>query len=379
MKLPPEVYLNIVQHVEMRADLCALCLVSRGFRTAAERVLYRALDTNEPSNTIMLCRVLAEKPRLSRLVTALAIYLDEEGQSDNGRNPQEQEEPSSSLSHYYWTSISRALRDTAGLRLLRVHLNGGIPINYAWILDGCSFQLHTFHCDFAWDVHLISFLITQRELTELHISDFDGNVPENLSISTHSLRQAHTLPRLSILDCTFTEAVGLLVPGRPVTHVKTCFSSSNRETRRVELALLLTDLRLSTQPIYSLTVADESYTSTFSLELLSSLVKAFGPTPQLRYLGPLALPVDGRERLIFYGYLARLRELRSAELDVSEWEPPPVSFAALRGLAREIQLYVPSITMLVFMRDLEPMVLRVVDGLWRLSSDITFDTVWRTV
>lgn len=369
--------MNIAQQVEIRADLCALCLVSRGFRTAAELVLYRALDTSEPSNTIMLSRVLAEQPRLSRLVTALAIYLDEEGQGYNRRNPHEQES-SSSLSHY-WSSISCALRNTASLRLLRVHLNGGIPINYAWVLDGCNFQLHTFYCDLAWDVHLISFLITQRELTDLHISDFDGDVPENLSISTHSLRQAHILPRLSILDCTFTEAVGLLVPGRPVTHVKTCFSSSNRETRRVELALLLTDLRLSTQPIYSLTVADESYTSTFSLELLSSLIKAFGPTPQLRYLGPLALPVDGNERLIFYGYLARLRELRSAELDVSEWEPPPVSFAALRGLAREIQLYVPSIVMLVFMRDLEPTVLRAVDGLWHLSSDITFDTVWRTV
>ena len=294
MKLPPEVLLNIAQHLERRADLCALCLVSRAFRTAAERVLYRSLDTNEPSNTIMLCRILAEQPRLSRLVTALAIYLDEEGQSDNRRNPQEQE-PSSSLSHYYWTSISRALRNTRSLRSLRVHLNGGISINYAWILEGCSFQLHMFHCDLAWDVHLISFLITQRELTDLHISDFDGNIPENLSINAHSLRQAHTLPRLSILDCTFTEAVGLFVPGRPMTHVKTCFSSSNRESRRVELALLFADLRLSTQSIYSLTVADDSYTSTFSLELLSSLVKAFGPTPQLKYLGPLALPVDGSE------------------------------------------------------------------------------------
>jgi hypothetical protein len=296
MKLPPEVYLNIAQHVERRADLCVLCLVSQAFRTAAEHVLYRKLDMSEPSSTIMLCQVLAEQPRLSRLVTALAIYLDEEGQleGDNGGNPQEQG-PSSSPSHSYWTSISNALRNTASLRSLRVHLDGGIPINYAWILDGCGFQLHTFHCDLAWDVHLVSFLTTQRELSDLYIADFDGDVPENVSISTHSLRQAHTLPRLSILDCTFTEAVGVLVPGRPVTHVKTCFSSSNRETRRVELALLLTDLRLSTQPIYSLTVADESYTSTFSLELLSSLVRAFGPTPQLSYLGPLALPVDGGE------------------------------------------------------------------------------------
>ncbi len=294
MKLPPEVFLNIAQHVERRADLCALCLVSRGYRTAVERVLYRTLDMSEPANTITLCRVLAEQPRLSRLVTALAIYLDEDGQDDNRRNPQEQR-LSSSPSHDYWTSISCALRNTPSLRLLRAYLNCGISINYTWILDGCSFQLHTFHCDLPWDVHLVSFLVTQRELTDLHISDFDGDLPENLSISTHSLRQAHTLPRLSILDCTFTEAAGVLVPGRPVTHVKTCFSSSNRETRRVELALLLADLRLSTQPIYSLTVADESYTSTFSLELLSSLVKAFGPTPHLRYLGPLALPVDGNE------------------------------------------------------------------------------------
>jgi hypothetical protein len=85
------------------------------------------------------------------------------------------------------------------------------------------------------------------------------------------------------------------------------------------------------------------------------------------------------QRLMFYGHLGRLRELRSVELDVSDWEPPPVSFAALRGLAREIHLYAPSISTLVFMRDLEPTVLRAVDGLWRLAGDISVDTVWRTV
>jgi hypothetical protein len=56
-----------------------------------------------------------------------------------------------------------------------------------------------------------------------------------------------------------------------------------------------------------------------------------------------------------------------------------VSFAALRGLAREIHLYVPSITTLVFMKDLEPTALRAVDGLWRLAGDITVEMVWRTV
>ena len=74
-----------------------------------------------------------------------------------------------------------------------------------------------------------------------------------------------------------------------------------------------------------------------------------------------------------------MRELRSAELDVSGWEPPPVSFAALRGLARELHLFVPSISLLVFVRDLEPTVLRFTDGIWRMTDDITVDTVWRAV
>ena len=85
------------------------------------------------------------------------------------------------------------------------------------------------------------------------------------------------------------------------------------------------------------------------------------------------------KRLVFYGLLARLRELRSVELDVSDWEPPPVSFTALRGLAREFHLFVPSIALLVFVRDFEPTVLRIVDGLWRMTDDGVVDTVWRCV
>jgi hypothetical protein len=56
-----------------------------------------------------------------------------------------------------------------------------------------------------------------------------------------------------------------------------------------------------------------------------------------------------------------------------------VSFAALRGLAREFHLFVPSITLLVFVRDFEPTVLRFMDGIWRMTDDVIVDTVWRTV
>ena len=294
MQLPPEVYSLILRHVGRRADLSALCLVSKKFQTAAERELYRTLDMVDPSVTIILCEVLAKQPRLSQLVSALALYPSEEGHGDNGSNFQERHGPFPPPSNY-WASISRALQKITHLRSLRICMNSGIPTNHAWILSGCNFQLHTFHCDLAWDKSLVSFLAAQPELSDLYISDFSEDIPENVLISTRSLRQARTLPSLSILDCTFTEAAGVFVPGRPVTHVKTCFSSSNSEAKRAELALLLANLRLSTQPLHSLTVADESYTTTFSLEFLSSLVRAFGPTPQLRYVGPLVLPVNGRE------------------------------------------------------------------------------------
>ncbi|KAH8994132.1 hypothetical protein EDB86DRAFT_2926999 [Lactarius hatsudake] len=376
MELPQEMYSPIARHIERRADLCTLCLVSKRFRTATERELYRSLDVSEPSATIMLCNLLSEKPRLSQLVVAFTISLNEEhDEPHNNSRAHDLFFPPSN----YWTSVSRALQRTMHLRSLRIYLSRGIPLKYAWILGNCSFRLHTFHCDFSWDAHLVSFLSTQHLLTELHISDFNEDIPENLSINASSLRQARTIPNLSVLDCTFTEAVGTFVPGRPVTHVKTCFSSSSLEAKRVELALLLANLRLSTQPLHSLILADESYTTAFSLELLSSLVKAFGPIPRLRFVGPLVLPVDGHERLKFYGHLAHLRELRIAELDVSQWEPPLASFLALRALARELHLYAPSVSTLLFVRDLEPTVLRAVGGIWSAGGDIMADTVWRTV
>lgn len=377
MELPLEVYSSIVRHIERRADLYTLCSVSKNFRTATEGELYRSLDVSEPSATIMLCNLLSEKSRLSQLVVAFTISLNEERLYESETDSQVHDlfSPPSD----YWASVSRALQRTTHLRSLRIHLSRGVPLKYAWILGNCSFRLHTFQCDFAWDAHLVSFLSTQHLLSELHISDFNEDIPENVSINARSLRQARTIPNLTALDCAFAGAVGTFVPGRPVTHVKTCFSSSGLKAKRAEFALLLANLRLSTQPLHSLILADESYTAAFSLELLSSLVKAFGPIPQLRFVGPLVLPVDGRERLTLYGHLAHLCKLRSAELDVSEWEPPPVSFLALRALARELHLYVPSVSTLVFVRDLEPTVLRVVGGKWSAGDDIVADTVWRIV
>ncbi|THH19501.1 hypothetical protein EW146_g1676 [Bondarzewia mesenterica] len=370
MELTLEAYALITSYVGSRSDLSTLCRVSKGFRIAAERALYNTLQMTNPNSSIYLCTLLAGQPRLSPFVVALTIFT----QDVNGNTDPE----SSSLPPHYWESVARALRKLRRLRFLDIHIDNGSSPSNSWVLNGCTFQLQSFHCDFIWDANLVAFLSTQTDLTDLSIADFNDDTPANLSLTARSLRQAESLPKLSFIECTFTEAIGILAPGRPITHVKSCFSRADLNARRAEMAIFLSNLRLSTASLRSINVADSSYTEEFSLDFLSSLVDAMSPHPKLCYLGTVVLPVDGRERLKFYGQLRRLRALECVELEVSDWVPPPLMPLAQRALASELHLYCPSITTVIFMYEFEPMVMRAVNGLWRVADEeFNPDTLWR--
>ncbi|KAF9063305.1 hypothetical protein BDP27DRAFT_1335296 [Rhodocollybia butyracea] len=180
------------------------------------------------------------------------------------------------------------------------------------------------------------------------------------------------LPRLAILECTFSEAAIALVPGRPVSRLKTCFSSTDPATKQAELKVLFEALKKATvspargTPITSATsgwrsldIADAEYEEQFTMDLLKIVVDltSVGPRQKnvslkgtLRYLGTLVLPVDGKERLHFYGLLMKLRRLCCVELEVSAWNPSPASIGpvAFRALGNELRLYCPSVTQVVF-------------------------------
>lgn len=126
-------------------------------------------------------------------------------------------------------------------------------------------------------------------------NDFNAPTPTAVSPSPPVSLNTGSLPNLSTLECTFTEAAGGLVPGRPVTHLKNCFSRSQLAEKREELSFLFSKLKQSTRPLRSLDIADSSYNESFSMELLAIIVATPQTSSDLRYLGTLVLPIGGRE------------------------------------------------------------------------------------
>lgn len=83
------------------------------------------------------------------------------------------------------------------------------------------------------------------------------------------------------------------------------------------------------------------------------------------------------QRLHFYALLMRFPKIQSLEFEVSEWDPPPSSPAALRALASELRLYNPSVIRVVFVQDFDRTAVIAVDGICRVDREISTDLLWR--
>ncbi|RDX48764.1 hypothetical protein OH76DRAFT_1472247 [Lentinus brumalis] len=381
MAFPADACSLIVNYVsDSRPTLVALCTLNKQFQIPAERALYNTLHLRGHDATITVCRVLSSTPRAAMLVVALSVYGQEEAHDDDD-SESEEFEPSDE----YWGSLRDALRRTTRLRFLNLYFSGGGETDKAWVLDGCSFQLRTFHCDFTWDRHLTAFLSSQSRLADLFLADFRepataATPPDGMALDLPTgISTSAFLPKLSILECTFSEAAVALVPERPVARVKTCFTHSRLEEKCTEVRAIVGALRRSKKRLRALDMADSSYTADFSLELLSLLTADAFFCGELRYLGTLVFPVDGRKRLEFYGFLMRIPQLRCIEVDVSDWDPPPTHTAALRALTCELRLYCPFITTVVFVYDFERHLMKVVDGLVVYDEDAVTENLWREI
>ncbi|KAL5519700.1 hypothetical protein ACEPAG_1360 [Sanghuangporus baumii] len=374
MELSREAYQLIVQFVNSRSDLYALTLTSRAFQRTAERALYNTLVLSDPSITVDICRTLSHNPRLGVLVDALTIFASphKEDDSDN--------DDVAELPGEYWTCIASALAQTTRLRHLNIHADGETA--FAWVLREAKFKLESFYCDLTWDRDLVNFLNFQDRLRDLYLSDFPPPSPTSIHDETSGAAESSSsnnlairpdaLPALSILECSFIDAVAALVPGRPVTRVKTCFSREDAPGKTEELRKLAASLQHSSTRIRSLDLADASYTEDFSLAVLGTMQRRL---PELRYFGTLVLPV-GLERLQFFAMLMRLRSLHTIELEVSEWDPVPTP-QAMRALASELRLYCPSIKCFVFVREFERTVVRLINGRLAVDPEANIENLWR--
>ncbi|KIK93638.1 hypothetical protein PAXRUDRAFT_144643 [Paxillus rubicundulus Ve08.2h10] len=370
MELSLEAYRLIVKYVGNRAGLCTLCRVNKGFQRVAEQALYNTIYASDASGTLAMCRLLADKPRLAIIVEALTMFVGD----DDHSGP----DVPTSLLDDFWHTVAQALRQTTRLRFLNLHIDYTGDTARAWILHGTTFRLRSFHCDLIWDTHLVSFLNTQPNISDLYIVDY--RVPEDIlhnSAPTSLPLDAGALPYLSTLECTFSEAACALVPTRPISRLKTCFSKTRLPEKREELALLFSKLLQATHPLCSLDIADSSYSESFSMELLAAVVELQNQVQGLRYLGTLVLPIGGEDRLQFYGLLRRLSHLECIEVDVSEWEPSPPVPAGVRALAYELRLYCPSVERVVFVNEFERTVITVVRGTCTLDFDTNIENMWR--
>lgn len=303
MELTLEAYRSIVKNVGNRADIATLCGVSHGFRRVAERALYNTLFMQNDTETVLLCNTLTTSPRLAALVDALTIVLaDRHDSSDSDHDGSGDEESATGQPAMDWQSIHGALVCTTQLRYFNVHINDGSSTSTAWVLEGCQFKLRKFHCDFDWDIFLVNFLSGQPELEDLYILDYRDEVTAEISTSRVSRSPLRSLalapddiPKLTTLECTFSEAAVAIVPGRPVSHLKTCFSRTEPIAKRIEMRALLSKVKLSTVPLVSLDLADSSYADKFSSELLASISSTKELMCELRHAGTFVLPVDGRE------------------------------------------------------------------------------------
>lgn len=306
MALSMEARNLIVKYTGSRRDICALARVCKDFQVVAERTLYNTLYLSGIDATISLCNVLASQSRVAGYVENLTVAV-------KNSEPSTEEEVSSHFPEEYWRSVGAGLRSVRRLSHLTIQVDFIGNSSHAWILEDCQFRLRTFRCDLAWDDHLVDFLNDQDELEDLYILDFP--YPANVDSQTTPVEPSRplspppppvrrvvspvprsgSLPKLSILECPTTDAVSVLVPHRPITRVKTCFATSEVEKKRRELTTLFVNLRLSTRPLLSLDLGDSSYNTDCSLNFLRHCVSANRTMDNLRYLGTLALPVDGRE------------------------------------------------------------------------------------
>ncbi|KAH9849460.1 hypothetical protein C2E23DRAFT_737189 [Lenzites betulinus] len=372
MALPPDACGLIVKYVsDSRPTLVSLCTVSKQFRAAAEKLLYNTMHLTTYDFTITICRLLSCTPRLACHVAALSVY--NHGDGDNEASTSEEDGPQPPDWDTYWNALSAALKNTMRLRFLSFYFAGGGQTDKAWILDGCTFQLRTFHCDLAWDIHLQTFLGTQSRLSDLYLADF-----QSLAIAPPISTSAF-LPKLNVLECTFSEAAAALVPDRPVCRLKTCFTHSRLEEKRTELQIIAASLRQSKRRLRALDIADSSYTPEFSLEMLAAITSDPALGSELRYLGALVLPVGGQQRLEFYGFLMRLPQLRCIEVDVSDWDPPPTHTPALRALTHELRLYCPSVTSVIYVYDFERHFVRIEGHLATYDEDALADGLWHEI
>ena len=200
--IPVDVLREILKHVHYD-DLPTLCRVNKIFCSCSQNVLYRELYGNAHA-----IQTLAQSTDLARRVRSFYYF---------GSCPE----------------LATALRNMSSLRSLNLE-----AIYDVSILDGCTFKLDSFSCNFSNSKSLQQFFTNQPSLTNLTIwNNYYQPLP---------LFYERCLPNLTRVEAD-SSLLRILIPGRPVRKV---IVYSHSRTHSTDLSFFT----LSTTPIQNLTI-----------------------------------------------------------------------------------------------------------------------------
>jgi hypothetical protein len=171
--IPLDVLREILGHVD-KTDLATLCRVSKIFCACSQDVLYREIEDGYAP----VIQTLAQSTDLARRVRLFA----------NKQSPPE---------------LATALRNMSSLRRFNLLGNGDVSI-----LDGCTFKLESFYCDFPYSESLQKFLNSQPSITDITLSNYKPMPPLD----------ERCLPNLTRVKAN-PSWLRKLIPGRPVREV----------------------------------------------------------------------------------------------------------------------------------------------------------------
>jgi hypothetical protein len=178
--IPIDVLREILEHVD-KSDLATLCRVNKVCCSYSQDILYRKIH---PGGRAI--QTLAQSTDLARRVRSLKQYD-------------------------LYPELSTALRNMSSLRSLDLLCIGDISI-----LDGCTFKLDSFACDFPHSESFQRFLNSQQSIT--HATFYEDYKPEPPF-------DERCLPNLTRVMAPPSWLV-ILIPGRPVREVMMRFTSS---------------------------------------------------------------------------------------------------------------------------------------------------------
>ncbi|TFK38945.1 hypothetical protein BDQ12DRAFT_630043 [Crucibulum laeve] len=309
--IAPEVCSQIVQWVDRRRDLLVLCVTCKAFQRAAECKLYSMMYLIDVNRAQQACRTLITTGRVSYVRTFVF-------------HPDSRRGPIPPLKPVFWSLMQGALNAMRNLESLTIV---DPTFSNTWIFDPdqISFQLRESKLRFTWDNHIARFLEGQKKLRVLQ---FYERQPISATID-------RPLPSLRMLDSCLSIATQLI--SSPISNMQVVM-----DVEDVQIALTMlrkfANLHKTLRALNLLDIVDDNV----SLKIFNSVSRS---CPQLIHLGLLPLPVHHRHK--FHHCLMDMHSLRSIELDIARWTPPPPTIAQ-RALAAELKIYCPTICTVTF-------------------------------